>query len=160
MLIYLVDRVAWPTIIYAIAATGFWSLRGLTHEYIIYGALAAITAFYAQVCINHIRWERAIDKLGKRAPGVPGWTPFNTGLLASAVWHVTHHRNHEWWWRNFEKRGNPKNPWTVEAITIGQRIILTADEENVKAILATQFSDYGKGPQFRKEWKDFLGLSE
>ena len=44
-------------------------------------------------------------------------------------------------------------------MTIGQRIIFTSDEENIKAILATQFQDYGKGPQFRKEWKDFLGLS-
>ena len=50
-------------------------------------------------------------------------------------------------------------PYTVEAITVGERIIFTADEENVKAILATQFNDFGKGPQFRKEWKDFLGLS-
>ncbi len=25
--------------------------------------------------------------------------------------------------------------------------------------MATQFQDFGKGPQFRKEWKDFLGLS-
>lgn len=52
-----------------------------------------------------------------------------------------------------------KFPYTVETITIGGRLVLTADEENVKAILATQFADYGKGPQFRKEWKDFLGLS-
>lgn len=53
-----------------------------------------------------------------------------------------------------------KFPYTVETITIGGRLVLTADEENVKAILATQFADYGKGPQFRKEWKDFLGLSK
>lgn len=31
-------------------------------------------------------------------------------------------------------------------------MIFTADEENVKAILATQFQEYGKGPQFRIEW--------
>ena len=48
----------------------------------------------------------------------------------------------------------------MEAITIRERIIFTSDEENVKAILATQFQDYGKGPQFRKDWKEFLGLSE
>ncbi|KAK0846669.1 hypothetical protein LTR03_006750 [Friedmanniomyces endolithicus] len=38
-------------------------------------------------------------------------------------------------------------------------MIFTADEENIKAILASQFADYGKGPQFRIEWKEFLGLS-
>ena len=62
--------------------------------------------------------------------------------------------------KSFHENGNPKNPYTVEAITIGERIVFTADEENIKAILATQFQDYGKGPQFRKEWKEFLGLSE
>jgi hypothetical protein len=69
-------------------------------------------------------------------------------------------RNHEFWFQIFESYGHTKNPYTVEAITIRERIIFTSDEENVKAILATQFQDYGKGPQFRKEWKEFLGLSE
>jgi len=40
------------------------------------------------------------------------------------------------------------------------RLILTADEENIKAILATQFGDYGKGAQFNSEWHDFLGDSK
>lgn len=39
------------------------------------------------------------------------------------------------------------------------RLVLTADEENIKAILATQFGDYGKGAQFNSEWHDFLGDS-
>lgn len=59
----------------------------------------------------------------------------------------------------FGGSGNPKNPYTVESITVGERIIFTADEENIKAILATQFQDFGKGAQFQKEWNDFLGHS-
>ena len=47
----------------------------------------------------------------------------------------------------------------IESIMMGGRVVLTADEENIKAILATQFGSYGKGPDFRREWKDFLGLS-
>ena len=39
------------------------------------------------------------------------------------------------------------------------RVVFTADPENIKAILATKFTDFGKGPQFHKEWKDFLGDS-
>ena len=39
------------------------------------------------------------------------------------------------------------------------RIVFTADPENVKALLATQFSDFGKGEPFHDEWKDFLGDS-
>jgi hypothetical protein len=30
----------------------------------------------------------------------------------------------------------------------------------MKAVLATNFGNFGKGPQFRKDWKDFLGLSK
>lgn len=40
-----------------------------------------------------------------------------------------------------------------------QRFIFTADPENIKAVLAAQFEDYGKGETFHKEWKDFLGDS-
>ena len=37
--------------------------------------------------------------------------------------------------------------------------MFTADPENIKAILTTQFSDYGKGKPFHDDWKDFLGDS-
>jgi len=39
------------------------------------------------------------------------------------------------------------------------RVIFTAEPENIKAILATQFSDYGKGKPFHEDWKGFLGDS-
>ena len=39
------------------------------------------------------------------------------------------------------------------------RILFTADPENTKAILTTQFQDFGKGQQFHDEWHDFLGDS-
>ena len=44
-------------------------------------------------------------------------------------------------------------------ILASERIIFTADPENIKAILTSQFQDYGKGPEFHNEWKDFLGDS-
>ena len=39
----------------------------------------------------------------------------------------------------------------------GPPMILTTSPANIKAILATQFADYGKGPEFARDWKDFLG---
>lgn len=39
------------------------------------------------------------------------------------------------------------------------RTIFTADPENIKAVLTTQFSNYGKGESFHREWKEFLGDS-
>jgi cytochrome P450 len=48
---------------------------------------------------------------------------------------------------------------TAEGRIAGRRILFTADPENIKAILATQFGDYGKGEPFHREWKAFLGDS-
>lgn len=53
----------------------------------------------------------------------------------------------------------PGRSRTVELTLASQRFIFTADPENIKAILATQFQDYGKGKPFHEEWKDFLGDS-
>lgn len=47
----------------------------------------------------------------------------------------------------------------MEAIPAGLRCIFTADPENIKAILATQFTDYGKGQPFHDDWREFLGDS-
>ena len=45
------------------------------------------------------------------------------------------------------------------AILETSRVLLTADPENIKALLTTQFQDYGKGADFHDEWKEFLGDS-
>lgn len=37
--------------------------------------------------------------------------------------------------------------------------IVTADPENIKAILATQFQDFGKGQEFHDGWKFVLLLT-
>jgi hypothetical protein len=47
----------------------------------------------------------------------------------------------------------------VSTSLLGLPLILTEDHENIQAILATQFEDYGKGDRFHEEWKPFLGES-
>lgn len=49
--------------------------------------------------------------------------------------------------------------YTGETRLLGKRIIFTAEPENIKAILAKQFDDYGKGLPFHREWSEFLGDS-
>lgn len=39
---------------------------------------------------------------------------------------------------------------TVEFTMGGQRMVFTVDPENLRAILATQFGDYGKGEPFHE----------
>lgn len=38
-------------------------------------------------------------------------------------------------------------------------MIFTDDPENIKAVLATQFDDFGHGETFHREWQEFLGDS-
>jgi len=65
------------------------------------------------------------------------------------------HRNVELWAWLFRDAPN----FTAETTVIGRRTIFTADPENIKAILATQFGEYGKGQPFHEEWSPFLGDS-
>jgi cytochrome P450 len=65
------------------------------------------------------------------------------------------HQNMQFWQRIFGKLGTH----TLQGRLVGQRLVITADVENIKAILAAQFTDYGKGEPFHAEWKDFLGDS-
>jgi cytochrome P450 len=67
------------------------------------------------------------------------------------------HKNLELWRELFNNKGDAS--YTVESHVAGRRVIFTADVENTKAILATQFSDYGKGETFHRDWKPFLGDS-
>jgi hypothetical protein len=160
MLLYLIDRVGTPTFIFGVVAWGLWQLREVTYLSLAYGIIAIVSVWYLNLLVKAISQEARLARLGARAPSWRSWTPYNLGFVYNAVWHMKRHRNHEFWWSIFDKaRKGENSQWTSEAITMGERIIFTADEENIKAILATQFGSYGKGPQFRKEWKDFLGLS-
>ena len=65
------------------------------------------------------------------------------------------HKNLELWRWIFDQ----VDGWTAESRLMNRRLVFTADPENIKAILATQFGDFGKGEPFHEEWKDFLGDS-
>lgn len=161
MLFYLVDRVRESTLIWAGLSYATWQFRDTAHVYLVYSILAILSLWYFRSLSHAVLQESKLARLGSRAPSVRTWTPWNLSFVYDAVWYMRRHRNHEFWWKNFSNvsKGRQNAQWTAEAITLGDRLIFTADEENIKAILATQFKEYGKGPEFRKEWKDFLGLS-
>ena len=79
-------------------------------------------------------------------------------LIFRGVKETMRHRNLQAWTGWFQRPAHPPR-WTVEATPGGLRCVFTADPENIKAILATQFTDYGKGQPFHEDWKDFLGDS-
>lgn len=68
-----------------------------------------------------------------------------------------HHQNLPYWQSLFAAYGRGSH--TVEGNAAGQRVILTDDPENIKALLASQFHDFGKGKPFHRDWSAFLGDS-
>lgn len=74
-------------------------------------------------------------------------------LVVRGVKATINHKNLEAWQSWFQNRT------TVEGSPGGLRCVFTCDPENIKAILATQFTSYGKGVPFHEDWKDFLGDS-
>lgn len=109
--------------------------------------------------INSLIKDRRIRALGLRAPRRRAKLPYGVDLMYEAVTRALRNDALAFWTQNFSDFGNPNNPYTVEASIGGDRLVLTADPENIKAILATQFADYGKGEQFNKDWHEFLGDS-
>ncbi|KAI9149174.1 Cytochrome P450 52A13 [Paramyrothecium foliicola] len=43
------------------------------------------------------------------------------------------------------------------SLTGSKRVLITRDAEQIKAVLATKFADFGHGPQWHKLWRPFLG---
>ncbi|KAK3906676.1 cytochrome P450 [Staphylotrichum tortipilum] len=92
---------------------------------------------------------------GERAPQIKSKLPFGIDFLWHSVQASMKYENLEMWRGMFTKTQSS----TAEVRLAGRRIVFTADHENIKAILATQFGDYGKGEPFHREWKAFLGDS-
>lgn len=77
-------------------------------------------------------------------------------MVVHSVYDSMHHRDLESWRRFFRGR---RVISTAEVTMFGLRVVFTVDPENIKAMHATQFTDYGKGSRFHRDWADFLGDS-
>ncbi|KAF4554545.1 Cytochrome P450-like protein 67 [Elsinoe fawcettii] len=141
------------------SSSGFFSHLSFGQSPILTFFGLAIALVLGRYYFNLLRSELKIRRLGVHAPKIPDWTPLGLGFTYKAVKKNITHKNYDFWLNTVFKNANPNRPYTTEIRVLGQRSILTADEENIKAILATQFADYGKGPMFNKHWHDFLGDS-
>lgn len=52
-----------------------------------------------------------------------------------------------------------KHPNTFEVRIGGSRTVFTADPDNIKALLTSQFDSFGKGKRFRRDWSGLVGNS-
>ncbi|QSZ33742.1 hypothetical protein DSL72_005313 [Monilinia vaccinii-corymbosi] len=125
------------------------SMKSLIVAFIVIFTLVKVT----QV----VQRERKIRSLGGHARRVKTWAPFDIDLIARSVFFAFKDRNLDVWQSFFKTQKDVR--YTVEASPGGARTVFTAEPENIKAILATQFTDYGKGKPFHDLWKDFLGDS-
>ena len=144
-------------------------LEVLRAQYLVLLAIVACVTVYT---VRKVKEHRAITALGGYAPKARAYIPLGqcteavrVGALTSppgldiALRFVLSGQKHEdhkvWAW--LLSHSNSDRDKTVEFGIGGQRMLFTGDPENIKAILATQFGDYGKGEPFHRDWKDFLG---
>lgn len=133
-------------------------------------SLRGVLAFLvlAQVVTSYIKqWQEnaRLRALGPRAPQVPTRLPWALDVIYGVVQATIHHENLEKWLDFFRASGTDtkghggSGSYTSELRAMGRRTVFTADPDNIKAILATQFADFGKGATFHQEWEAFLGDS-
>ncbi|TLD10813.1 hypothetical protein PgNI_06330 [Pyricularia grisea] len=107
------------------------------------------------VAMKFFAREYKLNKLGARAASMNSMVPLGLDSVYMMVRSTMKNKNLEMWRKHMSR----SKTFTVEGNLLTNRIVLTADPENIKALLATQFTDYGKGKPFHEEWEPFLGDS-
>ena len=117
------------------------------------------TARFKLLVAGPIRFRRIYLSVGLTHSRYPQRPLIWLGIdvIAYTIYDTLHHRDLESW-RGFFRDGASRTS-TAEVTLAGLRCVFTVDPQNIKAILATQFTDFGKGPRFHDDWKSFLGDS-
>ena len=117
---------------------------------------ALLALFILYLFLLSLRKRSDIRRLGSFAPSVPSYLPFGLDVVRRSIQCSRKNEDFKFWSWLFTQSPHKGSP-TVETYIGRQRFIFTADPENIKAILATQFQDFGKGTAFHDQWKHFLG---
>ncbi|KAI5921432.1 cytochrome P450 [Camillea tinctor] len=136
-------------------------LAQMTAGNLIVIGIISVTCIISIYVFERIRYELIIRKIpGVRAPSLAN------NPISAVIWILkagrAQRRNEFFAHFNsfFDGWGTPESPHCVEIhMRPRSRFILTRDPEHVKAILAGNFSDFGKGPEFHRLWRPFLGDS-
>ncbi|KAL1984059.1 hypothetical protein VTN96DRAFT_9656 [Rasamsonia emersonii] len=109
------------------------------------------------------RWlsRRSALAIGAMAPDVDIRGPLGLGFFLEAIRTWRNNTALEFWQWIFDHTGcAARGSYTAEVMIMnGQRMILTADPENVKAVLTSQFKSWGKGQMLYDAFRPFLGDS-
>ncbi|KAJ5518647.1 Cytochrome P450 E-class group I [Penicillium expansum] len=134
------DLLAWMTL----SRTSLW-LLGL---------------FVAFCVFRKFQASAQIALLGVRAPKIRFHVPYALDFIFQGYQANQVNRDIEFWDSKLGQAGGLTNVKTAELDAgLSTRMVITKDPENIKALLTSQFADYGKGDSFHQEWKEFLGDS-
>ncbi|KAL2810809.1 cytochrome P450 [Aspergillus granulosus] len=125
--------------------------------------LCLLGSFWVACLVRKVQVRWQISKLGARAPQMQFRLPYAMDFIYRSIQANKADRDIEFFVGEMQNaKGAPllKNKKTVELDAgVQSRLILTRDPENIKAILTGQFADYGKGEDFHRDWREFLGDS-
>jgi cytochrome P450 len=128
-----------------------WTLAG---PILLYLALCTITQ------IANIHFMLKCRRLGHVPPMGPNpFSPGNLPRFRRGIRAYKEQKRMEMLMERLRDFGNPNNPNTVLGPLLFRWTIITTDPDNIKALLTTQFNDFGKGEKFNHEFHDFLGDS-
>ncbi|KAG5954154.1 hypothetical protein E4U58_000165 [Claviceps cyperi] len=117
-------------------------------------ALFILLALVLHLVVNRLDENRRLKRLGNHGIDVTTWIPFvSQGIKGLS------RQMQLWMFGGASSWVSAEIAPTVEARIINERVVFTVDPNIIKAILASQFSDYGKGKAFHDEWNEFLGDS-
>lgn len=118
-------------------------------KYLAY-VVILIVAHYGYTYINYeIRQRKQKARFANPLKAGPFGLTFVSEMMALSK----SYRTYELFCDRAKKYGDTYGLWVF-----GHHIIVTNEPENIKAVLATQFSDFGgKGAQFKARWAQFLG---
>ncbi|KAL6228825.1 hypothetical protein BDW75DRAFT_127882 [Aspergillus navahoensis] len=129
----------------------------------IQAILYLLGAFFFACLARKIQVQWQLSLLGARAPKIPFFLPYAMDFIYKSMQANRSDRDLEYFtdiMRNAKGAPLVEDNKTVELDAgISTRVIFTRDPENIKAILTGQFSDYGKGESFHRDWREFLGDS-
>ncbi|KAI9376220.1 cytochrome P450 [Aspergillus egyptiacus] len=128
-------------------------------------ALYLLGAFFLACLARKVQVQWQLSRLGARAPKIQFRLPYAMDFIYNSAQANLQDRDLAFWSAAVQNaKGAPlvakENKKTAELDAgISTRLVLTRDPENIKAILTGQFSDYGKGESFHRDWREFLGDS-
>ncbi|KAI0161147.1 cytochrome P450 monooxygenase CYP539B5 [Hypoxylon sp. FL1284] len=132
----------------------------LTFAHLAIASALSLACSLAYYVIQRAIHESAIRRIGGvRAPNLARTPPGAATWFYAAAKAQMRNGLLEYF-NNLFNEATPECPNCVEVqLRPRERYILTRDPEHIKAMLTSQFSDFGKGPRFHDLWRPFLGDS-